>query len=66
MSIRVKNPGQLAVAGFQCRQIEPEFRLDSQELERIVHFTVNECPQPQLDASFGFRNLNPWNITVFS
>jgi hypothetical protein len=21
--------------------------------------TVNECPQPQLDASFGFLNLNP-------
>jgi hypothetical protein len=27
---------------------------------------VNECPQPQLVASFGFRNLKPWNINVFS
>ena len=66
MSIRVKHPGQLAMPRFQVRQIEREFRLDSQELERVDHFTVNECPQPQLDASFGFRNLNPWNITVFS
>jgi len=31
-----------------------------------TYFTVNECPQPQLDASCGFLNLNPWNIRVCS
>ncbi len=33
---------------------------------RLLYFTVNEWPQPQLVASFGFLNLKPWNIRVFS
>ncbi len=32
----------------------------------LTRIDVNECPQPQRDASCGFLNLKPWNISVFS
>lgn len=66
VAVGMQRAGEITVARPDAFEVEAKPRLDAENVERVGHFTVNECPQPQLEASFGFRNLNPWNIIVRS